>query len=422
MTPKDARTSDTWTGPEPQPTKPPGRKPVLLFFAALAVVVIAAVIAGLLPRLSRQKGLVAAAEEVAVRKPTVIVSEARFGATRDSIDLPGDLQPIIESPIFARADGYLKTRLVDIGDHVKTGQLMAEIETPELDQQIGQARATVAQSQSMLGQLQADIDLAHANLQMSRVTRDRWKNLFDRGVVSRQDLDEKQADFAVKEAQTKRAEASMTTARETIRASEANLRRLEELKGFAHVTAPFDGVVTARNVDIGTLISAGTAKEMFRVARIQPLRIFVNVPQSYVADMRNGQTAELRVQERPGTFPARVTNISNSLDTNSRSMLVILETSNAASQLFPGMYAQVRLAVSRAPVLRVPGDVVVMGRSGPRVATVGADRVVHFHVVTLGQDLGSEVEITSGLAAGDLVISNPTDAVQENAQVEVRRR
>jgi RND family efflux transporter MFP subunit len=149
----------------------------------------------------------------------------------------------------------------------------------------------------------------------------------------------------------------------------------------------------------------------------------VNVPQTYVSDMRNGQQAEVRVQERPGVFPARVTNISDALDTNSRSMLVILETPNPGAVLYPGMYAQVRFSIAHAkPALRVPGDTILLGKEGPRVATVGADHVVHFRSVTLGQDLGSEVEVTSGLAPGDLVISNPSDAVQENAVVEVRSR
>jgi len=403
-------------------SRKPGRLPVVVFFLVLAFLVAAAFVGGLLPRLSRQKGLVSASEEVTERKPVAIVTEARFGSSSNTIDLPGDLQAMVESPIFARADGYLKTRLVDIGDRVKAGQAMGDIETPELDQQIGQARATVAQAQSMVRQLQADIDLARANLNMARVTRDRWKNLFDKGVVSRQEIDERQADFSVKEAQEEKAQAALLTAQETIRASEANLRRLEELKGFARVAAPFDGIVTARNVDVGTLIGAGTSKEMFRVARIQPLRVFVNVPQSYVAEIHNGQQAELRVQDRPGMVPARVTNISDSLDTNSRSMLVILETPNAGASLFPGMYAQVRFATTRRPVLRVPGDAVILGKSGPRVAIVGPDHVVHFRSVILGQDLGSEVEIASGLAAGELVISNPTDAVQENTVVDTRNR
>lgn len=404
-----------------------GRRPLLIFFTVLALVVAAAIGEGLVPRLARQKNLVAAAGAAAAHKPLVIASAAHYAGSRDGIDLPGDLQPIVEAPIFARADGYIRTRLVDIGDHVTTGQLMAEIETPELDQQILQARASLAQAQSSLKELEADVALSRANLNLAKATRDRWEHLADKGVVSRQEREEKQADYAVKEAQTQRADASLATAHDTIRASEASLHRLEELKAFSKVTAPFDGIVTARNVDVGTLINAGNggaSKEMFRVAQIQPLRIFVNVPQAYVSGIRSGQTAQLRVQERPGeTFPARVTNVSNSLDANSRSMLVILETPNPGARLYPGMYAQVRLAASggKGP-LRIPGDALLLGKNGPRVAVVGTDNAAHFQNVTIGTDLGAEIEIVAGLEEGELVISHPTDAVQEGTVVEVRAR
>ena len=402
-----------------------GRGPLLVFFAVLILLVAGVIAGGVLPRLSRQKGLLAAAREVTDRRPVVIATAAHLGGSKDTIDLPGDLQPIVESPIFARADGYLRTRKVDIGDRVKTGQLMAEIETPELDQQILQARASLAQAQSALKELQADIELSKANLNLARATRDRWDHLAEKGVVSRQEREEKQADYAVKEAQTQRAEASLATANDTVHASEANLHRLDQMKAFASVAAPFDGIVTARNVDVGWLINAGNggaSREMFRVAQIQPLRIFVSVPQTYVAEIRNGQAAELRVQERPGeVFPAHVSNVSNSLDATSRSMLVILETPNPGARLYPGMYAQVRFAGAKAkPLLRIPGDALVIDKAGPHVAVVGADNVVHFRSVNVGLDLGAEVEIASGISAGELVISHPSDAVVEGAVVQVR--
>jgi RND family efflux transporter MFP subunit len=405
----------------------PGSGRLVAFFGVLALVVIACIAGGLVPRLARQKALAAAAAAVNQRKPVVIVSPVKPAPARDSIDLPGDCQAMIESPIFARADGYLKTRQVDIGDHLKTGQLMAEIETPELDREISQARATLAQSQASLDELKADIELARANLSLAQVTLDRWQHLFAKGVVARQDLDQKKADFDVKNAQTQRAEASLATARETVLANEANLQRLQELKGFARVVAPFDGMVTARNVDVGTLINAGNggaSREMFRVARIQPLRIFVNVPQTYVSEMHNGQSAELRVDEKPGeVFPARVTNISDSLDADSRAMLVILETPNPGATLYPGMYAQVRFTLTHAkPLLRIPGDTVIQTKTGLRVAVVDGRNVVHFRDISIAQDLGAEVEVVSGLVLGDLVISNPSDAVVENAVVEARKR
>ncbi|MGO9255708.1 MAG: efflux RND transporter periplasmic adaptor subunit, partial [Bryobacteraceae bacterium] len=348
-------------GTQPGRQRRPGRRPVLLFFAVLAVLVAAGIVGGILPRLARQKVMLAASETLAARRPVVIVSAARFAAGQEDIDLPGDLEAIVESPIFARADGYLKTRFVDIGDRLKKGQPMADLETPELDQQISQAHATLAQATSTIKELQADLALAQANLGLAQVTRDRWQRLVAKGAVSRQESDEKQADFAVKEAQTQKAEATLATVQDTIHASEANLRRLEEMKSFARVTAPFDSVVTARNVDVGTLINAGNggaAREMFRVAQIQPLRVFVNVPQTYVEQVRAGQAAELRVQEKAGqVFPAKVTNISQSLDANSRAMLVILETPNPGAALFPGMYAQVRFRSPRTRrALRVPGD------------------------------------------------------------------
>ena len=414
-------------GTQPGRQQRPRRRPVLVFFAVLAVLVAAGIVVGLLPRLARQKVMLAASETLASRRPVVMVSSAHYAAGQEDIDLPGDMQSIIESPIFARADGYMKTRLVDIGDRVTKGQLMAELETPELDQQITQARATLAQANSTIRELQADLALARANLSLAQVTRDRWQKLLARGAVSRQDSDEKQADFEVKQAQAQKAEATLATAQDTIHASEANLHRLEELKGFARVTAPFDGVVTARNVDVGTLINAGNggaAREMFRVARIQPLRVFVNVPQTYVEQVRLGQPAELRVEEKPGqVFPAKVTNVSQALDSNSRAMLVILETPNPGELLFPGMYAQVRFISPRTRrALRVPGDTVVLGKTGARVAVVGPDYAVHFRNVTLGQDLGSEIEITSGISDGDLLVSNPSDVVQEGVVVDVRKR
>ena len=404
-------------------TPRPARRPVLVFFAILGLIVAVAIVGGLLPRLSRQKGLLAASEQIAERKPVVLVSPAHYGATKDTIDLPADLVAMIESPIFARADGYLKSRLVDYGNHVKTGQLMAEIETPELDQQIGQASANLEQAQASLKELESDIDLARANLALARVTFDRWQHLQAKGAVSKQDLDTRQADLGVRQAELRKAESALATAQNTVNANAANLRRLNELKGFARITAPFDGVVTVRDVDVGYLINAGS-KELFRVAQIDPLRVFVNVPQTYVSDITQGQTAELRVQERPGqVWTAKVTGISNSLDTNSRAMLVILETRNPGNALYPGMYAQVRFSTARAkPVLRISGDALLLGKTGARVAVAGADGIVHFRNVTIGQDLGSEVEITSGLEPGQMVISNPTDAITEGAAVEARKR
>lgn len=407
----------------PAPKNKPGARPVVAFFAVLAIVIAGAIAAGVIPRLSRQKVMLAASHQDAERRPVVLVSPAHFAAGAESVDLPGDLQAMIESPIYARADGYLKSKIVDLGWRVKSGQLMAEIETPELDQQISQAHATLEQSQASIKELDAAIELAKANRDLARLTSGRWVKLQEQGVVSKQDTDTRNADLAVKEAELRKAEAALATAQNTIRASQAALRRLEEMKSFSRVTAPFDGVVTDRLVDVGTLINAGS-KLMFKVAKIDPMRVFVNVPQTYVASIAQGQTAEMRVQERPGrVFPATVTGVSNALDPSSRAMLIVLQTPNPDGVLYPGMYTQVRIATSRAkPALRVPGDSIVMGKTGARVAVVDAAHTVRFRNVTLGQDLGAEVEITSGLAPGEMVISNPTDAVTDGAVVETRDR
>jgi len=405
-----------------------GARPLLVFLFILFAVVAAAVIAGALPRLTKQKAMQAASGESGSRKPMVLVSTVKYAPASSSVELPGDLQAQIESPIFARTDGYLKERRAELGDHVKAGDVMAVLETPEIDQQILQAQASLAQTQAALKELEADIELAKANANLSKVTLDRWEHLAQKGAVSKQERDEKNADYEVKKAQADRADASLSTARQTVRAAEANVRRLQEMQKFSTVLAPFDGIVTAREVDVGWLISAGsgslTSKEMFRVAKVTPMRIFVNVPQAYSGMIFDGQTAELRVQERPGTvFPARVSHSSHEIETGSRSMLSILVTPNERGELLPGMYAQVRFNLSNAkPLLRIPGDTVMTTKNGPRVAVVGGDQVVHFKSVALGQDFGSEVEVVSGLHEGDVVVSNPGDFVQDGVAVDTRER
>ena len=414
-------TPETTTRPKPRT----GRRGLLAFFALIGVLVAAAVIGGILPRLTRDKALVAAAETQTDQRPMVEVATARQAPAHGTLDLPGDLQAQVDSPIFSRVDGYLRTRLVDYGDRVKTGQLLAEIDTPELDQQIRQARAAVSQTQSTLNEVKADLDLSKANLNLARLTVERWRRLADKGVVARQEADQKEADFAVTEAQVARAQASITTTQETVHANEANLHRLEEMKAFARITAPYDGVITSRNVDPGWLInsgSGGTARELFHIAQIQVLRIFVNVPQTNVASVHPGQTAELRVQELPGqVFSARVARIANSLDSNSRAMLTVLEVPNPSGVLMPGMYAEVRFSTGRAEAaVLVPGDVLILGKQGPRVAVVAPDHRIHLRPIRIGQDLGSEIEVVSGLSAGEVVVANPSDAVRENALVDLR--
>jgi len=399
-------------------------RPLLTFFALVALAVMVAIVAGLLPRLRREKVLEAAVASVENDKPEVFVAAARQAPVNSALELPADLQAEIETPIFARADGYLTKRYVDIGDRVKAGQVMAEIETPELDQQIDQAKATIANSKSSLVEAQSNLVLANANLKLSQKTYDRWKLLETKGTVSHQEADEKGATRDVQVAQVDAAQAKIASANQMVVANEANLRRLEQLKAYSKVTAPFAGVVTSRTVDVGTLINAGnggTSKEMFRLAQMDPMRVFVNVPQAYVSSVSPGVAVELRVRELPGqVFRARVERITGAIDPGSRSMLAIVSIPNPRGVLKAGMYTQVRFASARSlPALLIPGDALVSGGKGTQVALVDPSGVVHFRDVKIGTDLGAEVEVVSGLSVGDQVITNPSDAVHEGTAVDV---
>lgn len=410
----------------PAVRKPAGVRPLLTFFAILAVLIAAGIVTGLLPRLRREKTLAASVITEAAQRPIVNVVAAQTAAAHHSLDLPGDMQALIESPLFARTDGYMSKRNVDIGDVVKAGQVMAEIETPELDQQLQQARATLSNSRSNLKELQANITLAQANLNMARTTFERWKILQQKGAIARQDFDEKDADLQVKQATLEAAQARLLSARDMVTANEAAVRRLEQTKSFSHVVAPFDGIVTARLMDVGTLVNAGNSganHEIFRVADLNVMRIFVNVPQTWVSQIHDGQQAEVRVQELPGkVFHAVVAHSTHEVDTASRSMLVILRTPNPGHLLLPGMYSQVRFATS-GPVTAVliPRDALSNGAQGTRVATAGPDGKVHFKTVRVGNDFGNEIEILDGLSAQELVIVNPSDSVREGVEVEIRK-
>jgi RND family efflux transporter MFP subunit len=405
--------------------KSAGVRPLLTFFAVLAILIAAGIVTGLLPRLRREKLLQATEQKETTDRLVVNVAPAKLASPKSTLDLPGDIQALIESPIFPRVGGYISKRLSEIGDLVKAGQVMAEIETPDLDQQLQQARATLSNSQSTLKELEADITLAEANVSLARTTFERWKILQAKGAIARQDYDEKDADFQVKQATLEAAKAKLLSARDTVEANEANVRRLQEMKSFAHVTSPFAGIVTYRVMDVGTLVNAGNGganHEIFRVADIDTMRVFVNVPQTWVGAIQDGQTAELRVQELPGkVFAAVVAHSTHEVDTSSRSMLVILRTPNPQHLLLPGMYAQVRFATSRAvTTLLIPGDALLNGKQGTRVATVGRDGKVHFASVRVGNDFGNEIEILDGLTPDTPVIMNPTDAVREGTPVDAQ--
>ena len=329
---------------------------------------------------------------------------------------------LIESPIYARVEGYISKRHVDIGWKVKKGQILAELETPELDQQIKQARAAVSQSEASVKQAEAKLVEVKASLKLSEITAGRWKQLAQEGVTSRQDADEKQAAWEVRKAETDAVDASLTAAREAKMALQANVSRLEELKSFSKLPAPFDGVITFRHPDVGTLISAGTSKEVFRVADISTIRVFVNVPQAYVNDVRPGIPSILHVDDINKDYTVTIGGIANALDMNSRTMLAVIKLPNPDGRLMPGMYSRVQLKLpNQASVLTIPADAVVTRNEGTFVAVVRpTDRRVEFRKIQITRDTGTKVEVNHGIAVGDMLVMNPNDEIRDNVMVVVQ--
>ena len=327
--------------------------------------------------------------------PTVAVAPPSGKALNPTIDLPGRLEAYSRAPIFARVSGYLKSWSVDIGARVKAGQVIAEIEAPDLDQQLLQARADLASQQS--------------SARLSEATLNRRKTLLASNFVSTQEIDERTADLANKKA--------------AVNSGQANVERLEALAGYKKITVPFDGVVTSRETDVGALINAGggAGPAMFVVSDISKLRVYVNVPQNYVPAIRIGAKAVLTMPEYPNrTFAATVEASSQSVDVSSGTTRMQLALDNANGELMPGGYANVRLPLQRDAVpLHIPASALIFNKDGLRVATVGPDDKVLFKTVTIARDLGREIELASGLAADDRVITAPPDGIADGDQVRV---
>lgn len=392
---------------EPTPKLPRSRSPLLAVLLIGGTVISGLLILGILPRLQRQAELQAAVEEQTSAVPTVNVVRARRAPASGALLLPGNVQALQETTIAARADGFVRRRLVDIGDRVRTGQRLAELETPEVDQQLGEARAALAQVKAQRVRARRDADFA-------RTTYRRWQQLVAEGAVSEQDAEERRSALDVREADVAAAEANVA-------ASEANVRRLVTLQAFRNVSAPYDGVVTERNLDTGALVEAGNnGRGLFRIARIDTLRIFVNVPQNLVRSIRTGQTVDVDVQEFPGRkFIGKVTRTASALDPTARTLLTEVRLPNSDRSLLPGMYAQVTFELQRVePPLLIPASALLTGTEGARVAIVNTGRV-HFQKVTLGRDLGSDVEVLAGLTGQEQLVTNPSDAVSEGTPVQV---
>jgi RND family efflux transporter MFP subunit len=376
-------------------------------------------IVGYIPRRERNKQTVEAARQEARSLPTVIVADAQQAERTVSLELPGNIQAVTETPILARAEGYLVKRTADIGDRVKAGQQLAKLATPELDQQVEQAKATLQQTHAALEQARANVSQAEANVNLAKVTAERNSTLVTRGVLSKQEGDQSTANYQAQLAQVQAAEATVNAAQQNVNASEANLQRLMEMQAFKEIRAPYDGIITQRNIDTGTLINTGSTL-LFRIAQTNVLRIFINVPQANYTDLHVGASADINVQELPGRkFIGKVTRISGALDASTRTMLTEVQIPNPDNSLLPGMYARVILSLTRShPPVIVPGDAVVVQDKGTVAAVVDHRNTVHFQPIELGRDYGAVVEVTSGLKAGDKIVINPGDEVHEGVQVK----
>ena len=403
--------------------KPARRGPstgAVIAFAVFAIIlIVVGFFVGYLPRQRREEVLAAEAHQAVTGAPQVNFSKVIRAPGRNELTLPGNIQAVTEAPIVARATGYIRKRNVDIGDRVKAGQIVAEIEAPELDQQILQASATIEQARSTVQQAEAALEQGKANETLARANASRYENLFKRGVVSRQDNDTYQAQAAAQQANVLALEKAAAAARSNVNAAQANLARLNQLKTYQAVRAPFEGVITVRNVDTGALVNEGNTL-LFRVAQTSSLRTYVNLPQSDAEFVKPGQPAVVTIAELPGKqFRGTTTRTSNALDPASRTLLTEVQIANQAGQLLPGMFAQVNLLIPhRAPTLLIPGDTLVVRSDGTQVAAIGEGNRVHFTRIQVGRDYGDRIEVLSGLEEGDRLIINPSDSVREGIEVK----
>ncbi|HKR47267.1 MAG TPA: efflux RND transporter periplasmic adaptor subunit [Paraburkholderia sp.] len=354
--------------------------------AAIALMVAAGIVSGgIFSRVHAHQELATWTDAQAI--PTVATVRPQASPASEPLVLPGRLAAYINAPIYARVSGYLHAWYADIGTHVKAGQLLGVIDTPDLDQQLQQARA--------------DLQNSVANEKLAATTAKRWTEMLKQDSVSQQEADEKTSDLIAKQA--------------TVEANQANVRRLEALESFKRITAPFDGIVTARKTDVGALIDAGSGSgpDLFTVSDASQLRVYVSVPQSDAASIKPGMHATLTVPERPGVkFDAKLVDTDQSISPASGTMLVQLAVDNQQGMLFPGEYTEVHLAMpGDSHALFVPASALIFRAHGMQVAVADAHQHVQLRDVTIGTDLGTRVEITSGLHAGERVIDNPPDSL-----------
>ena len=372
-------------------TRQSGRLRLFLFLGLICLAVLA--VFGIMTRSATTEKLQQQANQATAQLTVSVVKPEKMPANI-SIDLPGQTQAYVQAPVYAQASGYLKKWYFDIGSHVKEGDVLAEIDTPQVDQQLNQAKATLNQAQ--------------AALDLSRVTYQRDQDLVRRKVIAQQDFDTAVSDLGVKQA--------------TVKADEAAVRSLQALEDFKIVKAPFDGIVSARNTDIGAMINAGSGNGLFVVAQTKPLRVYISVPESMAPDVIIGADAELKFNEFPGiAFSGKVVRTAGAIDPNSRTLLTEVEVANDSGELLPGAYTQVHLITKgRNPSLLVPANALIFGSEGTAIGVVNQDNTVQLRKIKIGRDLGTKLEITQGLNAEDQVILNPSDSIASGQRVKVR--
>jgi multidrug efflux system membrane fusion protein len=378
--------------PPDLPPAPAGRAKIMVGVALIVLLV-----AGLVTFLSRKSETNALAKETdADAIPTVAVVQPKPVTGDNELVLPGNLQAYLESPIFARTNGYLLRWYKDIGSKVEKGELLASIDTPEVDQELSQARAAREQVKAALG--------------LAKISADRWANLRKSDSVSQQEADQQASGYV-------QAQANLS-------ASDANVRRLEEMESFKNVYAPFSGVLTRRNVDPGALINSGAqanGRELFDVARVDPLRVYVQVPQAYAPSMKVGVKAIVTLQEFPGQkFTGTIVRTADAIDMATRTLNTEVDVPNKDSKLLPGSYGQVHFAVGDAVQrITVPVNSMLFRAEGPQVAVIGSDDKVELRSIIIGRDFGATLEILSGLGASDRIVINPPDSLEAGQQVRV---
>ena len=362
-----------------------------LVTGGVGVLIVIGLIAGLIPRWHQRNTLLAETAEQAT--PTVDITQPTPSQAGPGLLLPGEIKPFVEATIYARASGYVKRWLVDIGAPVREGELLAELDTPELNQEFERTKAELAQ--------------AEAALVLAKTSAERWAELLKTASVSEQEAAEKAADYKLKTA--------------TFAAAQANLHRLTELQSFARVTAPFAGIITARQIDVGDLIAAGSNKELFRLAQTGTLRVYVRVPQTIARSIAPGQAAEVTIPEFPKrVFPAKIIRTAGAMATDSRTLLTELEVDNTKAELLAGSYAQVRFLDTKLDaVLTLPATTVIFRSEGTQVGVVKADHTVELRTIKIGRDFGPVIEVLTGVQTTDNVILNPSDSLVSGTVVRV---